>query len=79
VKESLCQTLKLSFPARHTSLEAAKEALDDTILRGNVGRDELLAPAIIAAGGAKTPTLKNDLRHQCPIRAACAPGYLFNT
>ena len=41
-------------------LEAAKEAFDEALLFGSVGRDELMAQAVIAAGGAKTPALKNQ-------------------
>src|SRR5271156_5994905 len=40
--------------------EAAKEALDEAVLFGHVGRDELLRQTVIAAGGAKTPALKNQ-------------------
>jgi hypothetical protein len=37
---------------------AAKEVLDDAVLLGRLGHDELLAQPMIAAGGAKTPALK---------------------
>jgi hypothetical protein len=40
--------------------KAAKEALDHAILLGRIGRDELLAQAIIAARGAKAPALKDQ-------------------
>jgi hypothetical protein len=33
--------------------EAAKEAFDEAVLFGRVGRDELLVKTVIAAGGAK--------------------------
>jgi hypothetical protein len=36
-------------------LEAAKEVFNEAVLLGCIGRDELLAQAGIAAGGAKTP------------------------
>jgi hypothetical protein len=40
--------------------EAAKEAFDEAVLFGSVGRDELLVKTVIAAGGAKTPALKDE-------------------
>ena len=48
-------------------LETTKEALDETVLLGCIGRDEFLAQAVIAAGGTKTPTLKDE--------AIVAPNY----
>ena len=41
-------------------LETTEEALDETILVGCIGRNELLAQPVIAAGGAKAPTLKDE-------------------
>ena len=40
--------------------EATKEAFDEAVLFGRVGCDELLAQTVIAAGGAKTPALKDE-------------------
>src|SRR5580658_2740610 len=40
--------------------KAAKEAFDEAVLFGRVGRDELLAQTVIAAGGAKTSALKDE-------------------
>jgi len=46
-------------------LEAAKEPLDDSVLLGRTGCDELLAQVIVTAGGAKAPALEDQ-----PIVAA---------
>src|SRR5271157_748790 len=59
--------------------EAAKEALDEPILLRRIGRDELLAQAIVAAGGAKAPALKDQpivaAHHRGRLRdAACRSG-----
>src|ERR1700728_44443 len=40
--------------------ETSKEALDETILLGRIGRNELLAQPVIAAGGAKAPALEDE-------------------
>src|SRR5271167_2367208 len=40
-------------------LETAKEALDEAILLGRIGRNELLAQPVIATGGAKAPALED--------------------
>ena len=40
--------------------EAAEKAYDEAVLFGGVGCDEFLAEAVIAAGSAKTPALKNQ-------------------
>src|SRR5580693_10672157 len=45
--------------------ETTKEALDETVLLGRMGRDELLTQPLITAGGTKAPTLKDQ-----PIIAA---------
>src|ERR1700728_3499982 len=39
--------------------ETSKEALDETILLGRIGRNELLAQPVIATGGAKAPALED--------------------
>ena len=41
-------------------LETSKEALDEAILLGRIGRNELLAQPVIAAGGAKAPALEDE-------------------
>src|SRR5271170_54471 len=40
--------------------EAAEKAFDETVLLGCIRRNEFLAQTIIAAGGTKTPALKNQ-------------------
>jgi hypothetical protein len=40
--------------------ETAKKAFDEAVLLGCIRRNEFLAQTIIAAGGAKTPALKNQ-------------------
>ena len=40
--------------------EATKEAFDEAVLFGSIRRDELLAQAVIAASGVKTPALKDE-------------------
>ena len=40
--------------------EAAKKAFDETVLLGCIRRNEFLAQTIIAAGGTKTPALKDQ-------------------
>src|SRR5271157_3012030 len=54
--------------------EAAKEALDDPVLLRSIGRDELLAQAVVAAGGAKAPALEDQ-----PIVAANHRGSAVRT
>ena len=41
-------------------LETTKEALDEAILLWRIGRNELLAQPVIAAGGAKAPALEDE-------------------
>ena len=40
--------------------EAAEKAFDETVLLGCIRRNEFLTQTIIAAGGTKTPALKNQ-------------------
>ena len=40
--------------------ETAKEAFDEAVLLGGIGRNELLAQPVIAAGGAKAPALEDE-------------------
>src|SRR5580698_5472513 len=41
-------------------LETTKEALDEAVLLWRVWRNELLTQPVIAAGGAKAPTLEDE-------------------
>ena len=41
-------------------LETAKEAFDEAVLLRRIRRDEFLVQTVIAAGGTKTPALKNQ-------------------
>src|SRR5215469_16175015 len=41
-------------------LQAAKEAFDDAVLFRGIRSNKLLAQAVITAGGAKAPALKNQ-------------------
>jgi hypothetical protein len=40
--------------------ETSKEALDEAVLLGRIGRNELLAQPVIAAGSAKAPALEDE-------------------
>ena len=40
--------------------KTTKEALDEAILLGRIGRNELLAQPVIAASGAKAPALEDE-------------------
>jgi hypothetical protein len=40
--------------------QAAKKALNDAVLFRRVGSNKLLAQAVVAAGSAKAPALKNE-------------------
>jgi len=55
----LREALKLMLPDT-LFFETAKEALDDPVLLGSVGRDEFLLQPIIAARAAEAPALKDQ-------------------